>query len=94
MAASKSSTHTIDTESEQDGHVRANCISNCPWLTNMTYTFGILSIGGMTVVLLVSDCSGVHPVSQAVRWSRAEKACPDSAAKHNQRVQQYTGEMD
>ena len=30
MAASESSTLTIDTEGEQDGHVRVNCIGNCP----------------------------------------------------------------
>ena len=61
MTAIDCSTHTIDTEGEQDGHVRANCIGSCPvqpadqlnkrkegqWLANMTQTVAILLIAGM-----------------------------------------------
>ena len=86
MEARKSSTFTVDTEGEQDGHVRANAIGNCPVqpadqlkqkekeamvYQHDTHTAGILSIAGMTA--LWSWSCRVHPVSQAVRWSGAQR---------------------
>ena len=89
MAASESSTYTIDTSGEQDGHVRVSCIGNCPVQPAdqlkkkergaMAYQHDIHSGAianrrhGSIVVMVMSNCRGVHPVSQAMRWSRAQR---------------------
>ena len=84
VTASESSTHTIDTEGEQDSHVTANCIGSGPVQPadqlkskereTMVYQQDIHSGAfvkrwhGNIVVMIMSNCSGVHSMSHAGQW--------------------------
>ena len=58
---------TIDTKGEQDVHIKPNCIGNCP--VQPADQLKKKETGAM----VMSNCSRVHPVSQAVRCPRAQR---------------------
>ena len=80
VTTSESSTRTIDTEGEQDNHVTANCIGSGPVQpadqlkskergdglpTGHTQRGFFQALHGNIVVMIMSNCSGVHSMSHA-----------------------------